>query len=260
MNSDFAMGQSDYTYQVKSGFSLILYRLKTGFLFLMISLLYVSCVQWPVASALLETQEKNSNENSLIVGLLATGNPSSPTPGIPTSTPTANCSTTGGCYIYYSSPTSGAMGGITGADAICQASYSVFTPAPVGSASDYKALIMDEAGGRNLTTNWVLRPNLQYYSYHTGALISTSDAAGELSLPLVSSLESGPGGFAAYTGINTTGATWIPKAGTTCNSWASTATSAIRGEAGISNDPTGFVDTNGSYTCDSNLRLYCVRQ
>ncbi|PJZ69118.1 hypothetical protein CH373_11630 [Leptospira perolatii] len=225
---------------------------------------FSSCVQWPVASALLEEPVENSDKNRSILALATQSNepitPSSPTDlcQIPSPPLSGNCASNGGCYIFYAQMGDAAdFGGIAGMDNLCKLQFASKNPLPVGNATEYKALLMDESCTRSLTRNWVLHPNTNYLSYHTNQVMSSTDSNGMLRMPLQNPLYT-PGETGVFTGIDASGPTWKAKVGETCDNWTS-ASSSNFGRTGASSGSSGtrFVDS-GRTSCNP-YRIYCVR-
>ncbi|MCG6166587.1 DUF1554 domain-containing protein [Leptospira sp. FAT2] len=240
------------------------------FLILFIQILSVSCTIWPVVTALAAPQSGSSNDNSSLVllALLQNGNTTgaSETPG--GSVSSAGCAQSSSCAVFlYIHPTAigGNWGGVSGADAKC-ASGAPGVGAP-GDPNNYKALLMAEDGSRNLTTDWVLYPNKVYRSISNSNLTVTStDANGQFIFPVTNTITTTANGV--YTGIDTSGATWVPKTGQTCVSggvsWTSTSTS-VNGSFGISNGngslgSTLVEDVGPGFACNNTLVLYCVQR
>lgn len=194
----------------------------------------------------------------------------------------SNCSTNKGpCYIFelYNISgvlTNGAMGGVAGADTFCQ-NAAALLPSSFGSPSEYKAMIMDESGARNLTKNWVLYPNTRYLNIkkstlnpNDSVLAFTTDSQAMYSAALVNRIIVDgvrPPNTYTFTGIrvDTPGSpgTWLPGDARSCSNWTSTSVGTTYGSIG---DPvefsTYFID-RGYYsgtTCDTQHGIYCVRQ
>lgn len=179
--------------------------------------------------------------------------------GSPTS-PSVDCRTNGPCYIFetggeVSLSHSGAFGGISGADSFCSTAAGLYLPSGAGDSSEYKALIMDESGTRDLNHDWVIHPNTNYINPSTGLIISASNSSGILSLPEANLFPFS--GSQVYTGINASGSTWIPKTNATCNNWT-VGTNTRLGEIGETGSP-NYVDSSATLTCDTARGIYCVR-
>lgn len=232
--------------------------------------LTISCTIWPVltgAALPSNSSNGNGNESMAILLLLQNGNGFGGSGSSTGSTgssgpPASSCANNGGCSIFLSSANTGNFGGVSGADAKC-ATDATAASAP-GNPSDYKALIMADDGSRTLTTNWVLWPNTIYKSFSNGGLtVASTNASAQFVFPVTNTITS-PGGNAVFTGIDASGATWVPKSGVTCTisgvSWTSGSITES-GQVGVSNntDKTVF-DVNTSYPCSNNLVIYCVQK
>ncbi|RHX82032.1 DUF1554 domain-containing protein [Leptospira yasudae] len=241
------------------------------FLILFIQILSVSCTIWPVVTALAAPQSGSSNDNGSLVLLAILQNGTTGSSSASESTGGSvgsGCSQSSSCAIFlYNHPFAigGNWGGISGADAKC-ASGASGAGAP-GDPNSYKALLMAEDGSRNLTTDWVLYPNKVYKSISNSNLTVTStDANGQFIFPVTNTITTTANGV--YTGIDTSGATWVPKTGQTCLSggvsWTSTST-VVNGSFGISNGNgslgSALVDDAGlGFACNNTLVLYCVQR
>lgn len=233
------------------------------FVFSTLVVLLASCTVWPILTTAAVPKSKDADSSSsLALLLLAQGpSPSNSSSGSDTSTqggPTT-CAATG-CSLFVSPVTSGNLGGVAGADANCAARAAVIG-AP-GNAAGYKALLMAEDGTRSLTTSWVLYPNANYYSIdNNNLLISTTDANGQFAATLTNEITPAPG--LAYTGIDTSGATWIPRSGQTCvnagASWTSVS-GGVTGWVANPNSPGIEMGGAGTLTCATNATIYCVQR
>ncbi|TGK15409.1 DUF1554 domain-containing protein [Leptospira stimsonii] len=222
-----------------------------------------SCTLWPIlTTAVVSKSESDNSSSSLLLLLLAQGAGSSnSTSGTtPTSSPgQATCAATG-CSLFLTSVPNGNFGGVTGADASCAAQAAVIG-AP-GNATGYKAFIMAEDGTRSLSTSWVLYPNANYYSIdNSNLLISTTDANGQFAATLTNEIT--PSAGLAYTGIDTSGATWIPKTGQSCvnagASWTSIS-AGVTGWVANPNSPGIEIGGAGTLTCATASSIYCVQR
>ncbi|RHX91830.1 DUF1554 domain-containing protein [Leptospira stimsonii] len=221
---------------------------------------FSSCTLWPILTATALTKRSDSDSSSILLLMLLVGAPTSEDGNSTTANgsgaQTFTCGSSG-CTIFLSMGINGNLGGITGADTHCVTS-AVAQGAP-GNTASYKALIMTDNGSRNLASSWVLYPNTVYRSMNNGNLvITTTDANGQFQFPLSAGITS-PGGNAVYTGIDTTGASWLPKTGVNCLNWTDN-TNLVSGWIGISNAPNQELDSGGSFTCDQSLVLYCVQR
>ncbi|MGJ4753397.1 DUF1554 domain-containing protein [Leptospira kmetyi] len=237
--------------------------------FIISHFLTVSCTIWPVLTGFaIPSKSSNGNGNESIELLLllqhgngSGGSGSSTGPGS-SGPPASSCANNGGCFIFLSTATTGNFGGVSGADAKCvTAATGALAP---GNPSDYKALIMADDGSRTLTTNWVLWPNTVYKSFsNAGLTVASTNASAQFVFPVTNTITS-PGGNAVFTGIDASGATWIPKSGATCTisgvSWTSGSITES-GQIGVSNNTDKTVlDGTTSYPCSNNLVIYCVQK
>lgn len=159
--------------------------------------------------------------------------------------------------------TTGNIGGISGADAICNSDVnrpSTFTT--------YKALLVDGSSrsacsSTNCATNgiaenidWVLRPNKSYFRTD-GTLILTTNAAGITPFNLTASFTGA--GDLYWTGMRSTPNDWQSSTANRCLFWAD-GTAFNNGGTGIGNavDSTSIRNTNP--TCSSQRQLLCVEQ
>ncbi|WP_167482392.1 DUF1554 domain-containing protein [Leptospira yasudae] len=194
-----------------------------------------------------------------------------------------NCSTTlGPCYIFelYNIGgilTNGSMGGIAGADVLCQTA-AMSLPSSFGSPSEYKAMLMDESGARDLTHNWVLYPNTRYFNIKKSSLnpadsrlVFTTDSQAMFSTFPASNpvIVDGTRPISTYTftGIrNDTPSSigvWLPGAFRSCFNWTSTATGTTYGSIGYPDDVSTYMIDRGyaaATGCNTTHGLYCVRQ
>ncbi|TGK15408.1 DUF1554 domain-containing protein [Leptospira stimsonii] len=219
-----------------------------------------SCTLWPVLTVTAVNKPKDSDSSSNLLLMLLVGASSSEagnaTSANGSGAQTSTCGASG-CTIFLSSGINGNLGGITGADSHC-VTDAVAQSAP-GNTASYKALIMTDNGSRNLTSSWVLYPNTVYRSMNNSNLvITTTDANGQFQFPLSAEI-TGAGGNAVYTGINTTGPSWVPKTGVNCLNWTDN-TNLVSGWIGVSNTPNQELDSGASFTCDQFLVLYCVQR
>ncbi|PJZ58264.1 DUF1554 domain-containing protein [Leptospira barantonii] len=193
-----------------------------------------------------------------------------------------NCSTTKGpCYIFelYNIGgvlTNGNMGGIAGADTLCQNAAAAL-PSSFGAPSEYKALLMDESGVRDLSHNWVLYPNTRYLNIkkstlnpNDSAIVFTTDSQAMYNGSATNSIivdGTRPAGTYTFTGIrnDTPGSVgvWLPGELRTCFNWTSTALGTTYGSIGEPNQLSSFfIDRgyNSATSCNTTHGLYCVRQ
>jgi hypothetical protein len=158
---------------------------------------------------------------------------------------------------------SGNMGGVTGADALCNASL----PTGVSSA---KALLVDGStrvactssncatGGATEHVDWVLTANTTYYMSDGVTVFGTTDSIGLFNFPLTTAMNST--GNPVQTGMNgQTGSLWVAHG--TCSAWTSTTGNE---SCGFDNATTDFavLDLNGEgCTCAGTGRyIFCVEQ
>lgn len=163
-----------------------------------------------------------------------------------------------GKIIYLTStPTSNAVfGGVTGADAACNASP------PNGES--YKALIVDGStrvacttpncgGGMSEHVDWVLAPDT-LYSRPDGTAIGTTSAAGIFEFPLDASVSTN-GGFAYWTGLE---ADWTSNEH--CAGW--TGTTGEFADQGLDNETSSAAIQGTSVNCGALAGAFfaCVEQ
>ncbi|WP_167881101.1 DUF1554 domain-containing protein [Leptospira gomenensis] len=194
-----------------------------------------------------------------------------------------NCVNTGGpCYIFelYNISgilTDGDIGGISGADTLCRTAAASL-PSSFGSPTEYKAMLMDESGERDLTHNWVLHPNTSYLNVKKSSLnptdsrivFTTNSQAMFSNFPMSNSIivdGARPPNTYIFTGIRTDTpssiGTWLPGAGRSCFNWTSTSTGTTYASIGLPNDISVYAIDRGysaATGCNSTHGLYCVRQ
>ncbi|MBM9498681.1 DUF1554 domain-containing protein [Leptospira sp. 201903071] len=226
-----------------------------------------------------ERLDTDALKNPLVV-LIEPSRIFSPSSSIHTDLPT--CSTTKGpCYIFelYNIAgvlTNGAIGGVTGADTLCQNAAATL-PSAFGSPSEYKAMIMDESGARDLTHNWVLYPNTKYLNIKKSTLnpndsltVFTTDSQSMYLGTLENSVivdGARPPNTYTFTGIRidtpSSPGIWLPGEGRSCFNWTSTALGTTYGSLGEPEQLSNyFIDRGyGSATaCNTQHGIYCVRQ
>ncbi|TGK26017.1 DUF1554 domain-containing protein [Leptospira stimsonii] len=198
------------------------------------------------------------------------------------STNVSTCATDKGpCYIFelYNIAgvlTNGNIGGVAGADTLCQNAAAVL-PSAFGSPSEYKAMIMDESGERNLTKNWVLYPNTNYLNIKKSTLnpndsvlaFKTDSQAiytGTLTNRIIVDGTRPPNTY-TFTGIriDTPGSpgTWLPGDVRSCFDWTSTAIGTTYGSIGYPEEFSTYFIDRGYFSasgCDTQHGIYCVRQ
>ena len=159
------------------------------------------------------------------------------------------CLNQGFCYMYVSGAgVNGAYGGVTGADASCQASF----PGGIsGVASDYRALVM--ATTRNQSTGWVLYPDMPYHR-PDGLVMNTTNSSSLLTFPMPQPLI---GAFAnVWTGVTIVSPTsWT--VGVNCGDWAN---SGLTGVSGVANNLTSAFIEGAPQACSGGFVLYCVQR
>jgi len=139
----------------------------------------------------------------------------------------------------------GNLGGITGADAKCNGDTNKPT------ARTYKAMLM--ASTRNLSTDWVLKPNTTYYQSNGITPISSTDATGAFNfVSILNPIRATSGG--AWTGMTTT---WSLYSGYNCSDWTSTVGSGVFGTVNANTSAMLYATT---LSCNIPYLLYCVEQ
>ncbi|AOP36312.1 hypothetical protein A0128_20025 [Leptospira tipperaryensis] len=172
--------------------------------------------------------------------------------------------------------TDGAMGGVPSADTLCQ-NAAAGLPSSFGSPNEYKAMLMDESGARDLTHNWVLYPNTRYLNIkkstlnpNDSAVVFTTDSqamySGVLNNPIIVD-GTRPANTYTFTGIRidtpSSIGVWLPGDFRSCFSWTSTELATTYGSLG---DPvqisSNFIDRgyNAATACNTQHGIYCVRQ
>lgn len=157
-----------------------------------------------------------------------------------------------------SATTTGNIGGISGADNMCNT--DIYRP---DVNVMYKAMIVDGVSRQACTTvncgtggvsehiDWVFEPLTQYLRSDTGAVIQTADTNGLL--PFNFSVAMGANSI--WTGMHNTD-DWVTDTAH-CTNWTSTGTSGALGNASLL---TNTVLGNGSVACTTAIRLLCVEQ
>ncbi len=171
----------------------------------------------------------------------------------------------------------GNLGGITGADALCQANIPSASTPQITTA---KALIVDGTSriacvtgngaaigastppsctsGSAGQVGWVLAPSTTYIQYN-GSIVSTTDTNGFFSFPLANLVVPTATTPTIWTGMN---ADWSTDTGNTCSSW-SDSTSASNGAFGYITGALGLNQgllNSGPTPCTSLEPLVCVQQ
>lgn len=150
---------------------------------------------------------------------------------------------------------SGALGGIAGADSLCQSNVNC----PAGKQC--KAMLGDSAfSARRASTtanvgdaqiDWVLKPNSSYYRSNRTDLIGTTNNVSLLTFNLTFAIAGSSS--TAWTGLNPN---WTNN-GNDCTGWTVTGTSGYGGDTGSNTSSAlGF----NSFGCGSSLLFYCVEQ
>jgi hypothetical protein len=154
---------------------------------------------------------------------------------------------TGPLVIYTTMAlTNGNRGGITGADALCQAD----TQCPFGTTC--KAILVDgTVRTASPTLNWVLQPSTQYANT-SGQVIGTTNTSSVFSFPLTNAL---PTSATVWTGLNVD---WTTST-STCNAWTSASTSVF-GSSGESTSTSNTFINAALDLCSDVQPLYCAQQ
>ncbi|MEI7012245.1 DUF1554 domain-containing protein [Leptospira licerasiae] len=162
-------------------------------------------------------------------------------------------------YLFVTTSTNtGNLGGVGGADLICQSAKTSEVPDLPGSALEYVALIASSSrvpGG----TGWPLLPNTNYYAMNPGqTLIFHTNGSGLPVLPM-NSATGIPGAGDYWTGIANSGSGY--SLGTNCNNWGSSnvVDDANYGSPGSQTETAFDAGAGFGSTCDTLLRLLCVR-
>lgn len=167
----------------------------------------------------------------------------------------------GNCRIFVTTATyTGALGGIVGADAKCNAD------AAKPNASIYKALIADGttrhacnlancsgASGIEQSLDWPLWPNKTYTRSDGSTVVGLSSAVALLPATFTNSIATG--GSQNWTGLNTDWTTSVDH----CTLWTDPA-SGIAGARGVQNSTTSTAWFNGSNSCNAPRSIYCFEQ
>jgi hypothetical protein len=159
----------------------------------------------------------------------------------------------------------GSMGGITGADNVCNTDIAHCN----SPSRTCKAMLVDDAGTRVAAPtpiNWVLAPYTAYQNID-GVILGDYQLIGITGItsngvtPLNSSVfgfnlqhHINDKGFAAWTGMNVN---WTTSTGATCSNWTSSSGSGIVGASGLINYE---AISSASDLCSNMNNLYCVQQ
>jgi hypothetical protein len=144
-------------------------------------------------------------------------------------------------------PTNGILGGVAGADAICNADPAK----PAITPNSYKAMIAVNATRTGLPlTGWVLAANTKYFLADGTTQIFTTNGT---SVFTFGSLLTGFSGTSYWTGLTTT---WGPN-GSHCTNWTSMAGSGMTGDGSVTSSSS---ITNSTQLCNTTRNLVCVQQ
>lgn len=157
-------------------------------------------------------------------------------------------------YLFVTTSTNtGALGGVSGADLICQNAKTAEVPSLPGSALEYVALIASSSrvpGG----AGWPLFPNMNYYAMDPGQTLIFHTNGSGIPVDPMDSATGIPGAGNYWTGISMTFGV-----GDTCLGW-SNGTGGEFGEYGAPADNTiGGFNQGFSDGCDQPKSLLCVR-
>jgi hypothetical protein len=144
----------------------------------------------------------------------------------------------------------GNLGGVTGADAKCNAD------ANRNPAKTYRALIM-AAGQRELGLNWALAPSTTYKKSDGVTVLGQTDDQGRLVFPLTNALVTEE--VAHWTGIDHIG--WTPT--WDCSGWTASTGGMMGGafgQAGYTNRTDFYFINHSPPGCNYTNRLVCVEQ
>jgi hypothetical protein len=163
-------------------------------------------------------------------------------------------------FVTNSQP-NGSLGGISGADAICDGD----TAKPTGAK--YKAMLVDGTTRRACSTancgtsgllenmDWVLQPQVTYVQAAGVLPVFTANTSGIFPFGTLTNAISGAAG-SAWTGLTTD---WVIANGGSdldCNNWLAGGNGAIGDVASLTNSALYFT----SSFCSASRRLYCVEQ
>jgi hypothetical protein len=165
--------------------------------------------------------------------------------------------------IFVSENSNGNLGGVSGADAICNQDENK----PECDVATYKALLVDDdnrvacttancSGGSSEHTDWVLAPNTQYHNI-LGGVVGTTNANGIFDFPLENKIDLSNDYI--WTGMQ---GNWTPdSADANCLKWTS-ADNGISGRVGIRQELDDALLDDSTNTCDdtSAIALLCVEQ
>ncbi|TGL35065.1 DUF1554 domain-containing protein [Leptospira koniambonensis] len=160
-------------------------------------------------------------------------------------------------YLFVTTSTNtGALGGVSGADLICQNAKAAEVPSLPGSALEYVALIAASSrvpGG----AGWPLLPNTNYYAMDPGETLIFHTNSSGIPVDPMNSATGIPGSGDYWTGVSMTFGV-----GDTCLNWGN-GTGGEFGEYGSPGDPSavspGGFNQSFSDGCDLLKSLLCVR-
>jgi hypothetical protein len=169
-------------------------------------------------------------------------------------------------YIFVTQATfQGNLGGVSGADTICQNEKENNFSSLAGAKSEYKSLLVDGVArvacltanctstiGNN--TNWVLQPNSKYYRPDE-QLVFETNGAGIFVFGTLTNAFSTVGTDQWWTGLDTNWTT----SGDDCSNWVSNAGGvfALFGLGENTND--SAISDFASTACSNSKKLLCVR-
>ncbi|TGJ98807.1 DUF1554 domain-containing protein [Leptospira langatensis] len=163
-------------------------------------------------------------------------------------------------YLFVTSTTyTGALGGISGADAKCQSSKDTDAPTLPGLGIEYSAIIAG-VGRTPGGAGWPLFAHTKYYTNTpaTNTLVFHTSGSALPILPMDSASGIPGAGLNYWTGIADAAFTPSGNAGD-CINWSSSLVTDP-GDYGASGDPTiGAFNQGFANTCDQLLSLLCVR-
>lgn len=156
--------------------------------------------------------------------------------------------------IYLTSVPNGDLGGIAGADALCQASAgkpadAVQVKAMLAGAVRAACTTAGCSGGANEHTDWVLQP-LTRYERVDGTLIGVTNDIGLFSFPLSGSIDNDD--REVFTGMSTD---W--RNAQNCSNWTSSSVTGAQGHA--NNTGSGLLRAYDQF-CNRGATIYCVEQ
>lgn len=163
-------------------------------------------------------------------------------------------------YIFVTSLVNGAMGGLTGADSLCNAVPPTY---PAGRV--WKALLGTSVRSNADPSNWVMRRQATYWrigdgvgSGTTAVEVGTAHDQAYWTFPLQATLYA-PGNECVWTGIDFTGPPTSQGSNYRCGEWTSSENTAF----GTHGDPTLTTNaavTGGARFCSLTCRVLCMEQ